>query len=139
MGDFSNWVLERNIILLILGVVIFEIVDRLAKNIHQDVLSPVVEKCSGLAGLRRSELAKMSRTKRVLLHLVEFAISIVIIYFISKMLLRWVAKHEQKRMYGSSSNATKDGIVVDMECTQPTCTPHKASATAAPCPAASTG
>jgi large-conductance mechanosensitive channel len=91
MSDFASWINERNFGLLIVGVLLVGAVKSLGDHLTNDVISPAFYHCASFASKRQynqAELQKLKRAERVLLHVLEFVFTILIIYLISRFILR---------------------------------------------------
>jgi hypothetical protein len=87
MTRFSDWLTERNLLVLILGVVFVTAVERLSARIHDDMIAPTFQHCARIAGLapKDGQLAR-TRRERVLLHVLQFLCTLGVIYMVSRLL-----------------------------------------------------
>lgn len=89
-ADFRTWLTQRNFGLLIIGVLLVAAIEKLGARLHEDVISPVFYYCIRTMGCKydQANLQKITRLERVMLHVLEFAFAILVIYLLSRFLVR---------------------------------------------------
>lgn len=79
--SLKEWLTEKEITFVIVTVLVIYVLERLAKGVHQDVFVPFFHKCLTRAGCEMYE--ERPWWQKAIIHLLEFSIAIVILYFVS--------------------------------------------------------
>lgn len=86
--SFSEWLSERNLLVLALSVLFIAAVERLATRVHEQVLVPTFEHCARRAGLApHPGEPPPPHHERVLLHILEFVFIVLVVYAAWRLLV----------------------------------------------------
>lgn len=88
--SFSQWLTDRNITFIIISILVVYALERFAKSLHQDLITPTFEKCLAVTGLTRVESAVVKRKtwQKVVINVFELSFSVVILFLLSRFVFR---------------------------------------------------
>ncbi len=79
---FDKWLIEKNIVFIILGAIVLYVLERFAKNLHNDLIVPSCGKLLRTMGI--SDRQDRPTHQKILLHVIELFITILLLYFLSQ-------------------------------------------------------
>ena len=101
--SFSEWLTDRNITFIIISILVVYVLERFAKSMHQDIITPAFQKCLsvtglaptskmlGVAGTSGQNIANHKTWQKVIINVLELSFSVIILFLLS----RFVFKHDR--------------------------------------------
>lgn len=121
--SFSEWLTDRNITFIIISILVVYALERFAKSVHQDLVTPAFQKCLSVTGLApelapelTSRLASGSENvvvkrktwQKVLINVLELSFSVIILFILS----RFIFRHDRPVNARATNNFSDKDVVV---------------------------
>lgn len=100
--SFVEWLNDRNITFIIISILVVYVIEKFAKNLHNDLVTPAFRKCMAVAGWEIKTTVNHPPWKKLIIHILELFFSIVILYSVSK----YVFNHSPAPKSKSKSDVT---------------------------------
>jgi large-conductance mechanosensitive channel len=108
--SFKEWLSEKNITFIIITILVIYAIERFVKNVHNELIPPVIEKCLNKIGYTPDEKHKRELWQKIMIYILELTFMMLFLFFLSRFIFGHTNTNSQTK---NNNNINKNDLTFD--------------------------